>query len=314
MVGHGGIVAFDDDHRHARRRPPPAALRRRRELRQVLPVPDRPAPRPRDVRRRRRRSTARCLEDAAGDARARLACAPTAAACRRRSAACSPTSPRSWGSHDRASRSTARAVEVEPGTTILDAARAAGELGPDALLRRAPGPVRRLPRLPGRPSRAAEAAARLHDAAAATGWWSTPRDATARRVAGARRRAGAVRAARAAGRRTPSWPRWPRELGGRRAALARARRTRVATTTRHPYLALRHELCISCGRCVRACDEVQGTFALTATGRGFDANIAAGLDAGLPRTRPASPAAPAPTPARPTRSPRSACSLGDIAR
>lgn len=50
---------------------------------------------------------------------------------------------------------------------------------------------------------------------------------------------------------------------------------------RHPYLALRHELCISCGRCVRACDEVQGTFALTATGRGFEANIVAGLDQGF---------------------------------
>jgi predicted molibdopterin-dependent oxidoreductase YjgC len=51
--------------------------------------------------------------------------------------------------------------------------------------------------------------------------------------------------------------------------------------TGHPYLALRHELCISCGRCVRACDEVQGAFALTATGRGFHANVAAGLDAGF---------------------------------
>jgi len=50
---------------------------------------------------------------------------------------------------------------------------------------------------------------------------------------------------------------------------------------RHPYLAFRHELCISCGRCVRACDEVQGAFALTATGRGFDANIAAGLGGGF---------------------------------
>jgi NADH dehydrogenase/NADH:ubiquinone oxidoreductase subunit G len=50
---------------------------------------------------------------------------------------------------------------------------------------------------------------------------------------------------------------------------------------RHPYLSLRHELCISCGRCVRACDEVQGAFALTATGRGFEANVAAGLDAGF---------------------------------
>lgn len=50
---------------------------------------------------------------------------------------------------------------------------------------------------------------------------------------------------------------------------------------RHPYLALRHELCISCGRCVRACDEIQGAFALTATGRGFEANIAAGMGTGF---------------------------------
>ena len=50
---------------------------------------------------------------------------------------------------------------------------------------------------------------------------------------------------------------------------------------RHPYLVLQHELCISCGRCIRACDEVQGAFALTATGRGFEANITAGLDSGF---------------------------------
>jgi predicted molibdopterin-dependent oxidoreductase YjgC len=50
---------------------------------------------------------------------------------------------------------------------------------------------------------------------------------------------------------------------------------------RHPYLAFQHELCISCGRCVRACDEVQGAFALTATGRGFGANVTAGLDTGF---------------------------------
>jgi len=50
---------------------------------------------------------------------------------------------------------------------------------------------------------------------------------------------------------------------------------------RHPYLVFQHELCISCGRCVRACDEVQGAFALTATGRGFSANVTAGLDAGF---------------------------------
>jgi predicted molibdopterin-dependent oxidoreductase YjgC len=54
-----------------------------------------------------------------------------------------------------------------------------------------------------------------------------------------------------------------------------------ADDSRHPYLVFQHELCISCGRCVRACDEVQGAFALTATGRGFHANVTAGLDAGF---------------------------------
>jgi formate dehydrogenase major subunit len=53
---------------------------------------------------------------------------------------------------------------------------------------------------------------------------------------------------------------------------------------RHPYLAFHHELCISCGRCIRACDEVQGAFALTATGRGFHANVTAGLDSGFQKS------------------------------
>lgn len=55
----------------------------------------------------------------------------------------------------------------------------------------------------------------------------------------------------------------------------------VRHDTRHPYLALQHELCISCGRCVRACDEIQGAFALTAVGRGFRAGITAGIDEGF---------------------------------
>jgi len=40
--------------------------------------------------------------------------------------------------------------------------------------------------------------------------------------------------------------------------------------TDHPYLGLDLDSCIVCSRCVRACDEVQGTFALTIQGRGFD--------------------------------------------
>lgn len=44
----------------------------------------------------------------------------------------------------------------------------------------------------------------------------------------------------------------------------------------HPYIALDRDLCISCGRCVRVCDEVQGVFALTLAGRGADTVVAAG--------------------------------------
>ena len=36
--------------------------------------------------------------------------------------------------------------------------------------------------------------------------------------------------------------------------------------------------CIVCSRCVRACEEVQGTFALTIAGRGFDSRVSAGMD------------------------------------
>lgn len=44
----------------------------------------------------------------------------------------------------------------------------------------------------------------------------------------------------------------------------------------HPYLRLDRDLCIACGRCVRMCDEVQGTFALTLAGRGADTVVAPG--------------------------------------
>jgi formate dehydrogenase major subunit len=36
--------------------------------------------------------------------------------------------------------------------------------------------------------------------------------------------------------------------------------------------------CIVCSRCVRACDEIQGTFALTIQGRGFASKVAASQD------------------------------------
>ena len=48
------------------------------------------------------------------------------------------------------------------------------------------------------------------------------------------------------------------------------------TDTSNPYFDFDASKCIACSRCVRACDEVQGTLALTIEGRGFDSKVAAG--------------------------------------
>src|ERR1700687_6228319 len=52
----------------------------------------------------------------------------------------------------------------------------------------------------------------------------------------------------------------------------------MATDESNPYFAFDPTLCIVCSRCVRACDEVQGTFALTIQGRGFESKVAASQD------------------------------------
>jgi formate dehydrogenase major subunit len=44
----------------------------------------------------------------------------------------------------------------------------------------------------------------------------------------------------------------------------------------NPYFAFDPSKCIVCSRCVRACEETQGTFALTIDGRGFDSVISPG--------------------------------------
>ena len=46
----------------------------------------------------------------------------------------------------------------------------------------------------------------------------------------------------------------------------------------NPYFEFDPQLCIVCSRCVRACEETQGTFALTVQGRGFASKIAASED------------------------------------
>ena len=46
----------------------------------------------------------------------------------------------------------------------------------------------------------------------------------------------------------------------------------------NPYFLFDPAKCIVCSRCVRACEEVQGTFALTIQSRGFESKVAASQD------------------------------------
>jgi NADH dehydrogenase/NADH:ubiquinone oxidoreductase subunit G len=169
-------------------------------------------------------------------------------------------------------------VEVAAGATLLDAARAADRWVPTVCFdeRQAPFGACRvcLVGVTGSPQPLPACTTPCRD-----GMEIETEEPTARRVAGAvvelvlselpEPPAAHTELARVAERLGVGEPRWPGAVHERDEDL------------RHPYLALRHELCISCGRCVRACDEVQGAFALTATGRGFEANVTAGLDAGF---------------------------------
>jgi formate dehydrogenase major subunit len=52
--------------------------------------------------------------------------------------------------------------------------------------------------------------------------------------------------------------------------------TDVKKDESNPYFTFDSSKCIVCNRCVRACEEQQGTFALTITGRGFESRVTAG--------------------------------------
>ncbi len=47
----------------------------------------------------------------------------------------------------------------------------------------------------------------------------------------------------------------------------------IPRDTSHDYMRMNLDNCINCGRCVRACDEIQGPFVLTMSGRGFESKI-----------------------------------------
>ena len=48
------------------------------------------------------------------------------------------------------------------------------------------------------------------------------------------------------------------------------------TDDSNPYFSFDESKCIVCSRCVRACDEIQGTLALTIVGRGFESKVSPG--------------------------------------
>ncbi|MBS0560808.1 MAG: (2Fe-2S)-binding protein, partial [Proteobacteria bacterium] len=45
------------------------------------------------------------------------------------------------------------------------------------------------------------------------------------------------------------------------------------TDDSNPYFTFEASKCIACSRCIRACADIQGTFALTMAGRGFDSTV-----------------------------------------
>ena len=71
---------------------------------------------------------------------------------------------------------------------------------------------------------------------------------------------------------------WPARSACATCATATRART-ISTPAKdlsNPYFAFDPAKCIVCSRCVRACEEVQGTFALTISARGFESAVSPG--------------------------------------
>ena len=68
------------------------------------------------------------------------------------------------------------------------------------------------------------------------------------------------------------------QAGANVGAAIGANHCEAAKDESNPYFTFDPAKCIVCSRCVRACEETQGTFALTIAGRGFDSRVSAGQD------------------------------------
>jgi formate dehydrogenase major subunit len=60
-----------------------------------------------------------------------------------------------------------------------------------------------------------------------------------------------------------------RSLGLRKVRYRQPERRMSYEDTSNPFFSFRNDICVSCARCVRACEDIQGTNALTMAGRGF---------------------------------------------
>ncbi|WP_447980658.1 formate dehydrogenase subunit alpha [Candidatus Nitrospira bockiana] len=74
---------------------------------------------------------------------------------------------------------------------------------------------------------------------------------------------------------------WAERLGVERVRYERPQLRASYRDESNPFFSFDNSLCLSCARCVRACDEIQGTCALTMLGRGFEARPAAGQGNGF---------------------------------
>ena len=204
-------------------------------------------------------------------------------------------------------------VEVPAGATVLEAAQAAGERG----CRRSASTSARTPFgacrvcLVGVAGSAGEAHGRDPGLHHPLPRWHGDRHrrpaGPARRDRG--RRARALRAARARPPPHTELADVAARLERRRAALARRGPPGPRHDERHPYLAFQHELCISCGRCVRACDEVQGDLRADRDRPGFRGEHRRRARPGLPRLGLRLVRRLRRHLSRPTRSPSSRCSI-----
>ena len=175
-----------------------------------------------------------------------------------------------------------RAVSVPRGTSVMAAAALIDIADPEALRDRLARGLRLVPPVSGRDRGPQGHAGLLHDAGR-RGHGRPHPDAAARQAAA--RRDGALYLRPSA--RLPDLLRQRRlrvaDPGRRSSACATcATATRAPTTSTrrrtnsNPYFTFEPSKCIVCSRCVRACEEVQGTFALTILGRGFASKVSPG--------------------------------------